>query len=55
VQAFTVVDGGDGQSFTGSVASFPAAVSEVLKETGRAVGVDMQKLLSGDTSKEVSR
>jgi flotillin len=55
VQAFSVVDGGDGQSFTGAVASFPAAVSEVLRETGQAVGVDMRRLLSGDASKEVSR
>jgi len=41
----SVVDGGDGESFTGAVASFPAAVSEVLHETGRAIGVDMDDLL----------
>ena len=43
----SVVDGGDGESFTGAVASFPAAVSEVLKETGAALGVDMNQLLTG--------
>jgi flotillin len=41
----TVVDGGDGASFTGAVASFPQAVSEVLAATGRAVGVDIPRLL----------
>ena len=40
-----VVDGGSGDSFTGAVASFPAAVSRVLDETGYAVGVDMDRLL----------
>ncbi|MGE0322200.1 MAG: flotillin family protein [Polyangiaceae bacterium] len=43
----SVVDGGDGHSFTGAVASFPAAVSEVLKETGSAIGVDIDQLLRG--------
>jgi hypothetical protein len=43
----SVVDGGDGHSFTGAVASFPAAVTHVLNETGRAIGVDMNKLLNG--------
>lgn len=42
-----VVDGGDGSSFTGAVASFPAAVSAVLERTGRVVGVDMGELLTG--------
>jgi flotillin len=42
----TVVDGGDGASFTGAVASFPQAVSEVLAATGRAVGVDIPRLLA---------
>lgn len=40
-----VVDGGDGTSLTRAVASFPMAVSEVLRETGRAVGVDVEQLL----------
>lgn len=47
IEELSVVDGGDGQSFTGTVASFPAAVSQVLQETGRAVGVDMKALLEG--------
>ncbi len=42
-----VVDGGDGVSFTGAVASFPAAVAEVVRQTGRAVGVDVAALLGG--------
>ena len=41
----SVVDGGDKTSYTGAVASFPAAVSEVLHETGRAIGVDFDRLL----------
>jgi flotillin len=47
IQELNVVDGGDGASFTGTVANFPAAVSEVLNETGRALGVDMRELLAG--------
>jgi flotillin len=42
-----VVDGGDGTSYTGAVASFPAAVAEVLEQTGRAIGVDLPALLRG--------
>ena len=42
-----VVDGGDGSSFVGTVSSFPAAVSRVLAETGRMIGVDMGQLLRG--------
>ncbi len=41
----TVVDGGNGESFTGALASFPAAVAAVARETGRAVGVDLSALL----------
>lgn len=44
----SVVDGGDGSSFTGAVASFPSAVSEVLKATGKAIGIDMGDLLRTD-------
>ncbi|HEX6765027.1 MAG TPA: SPFH domain-containing protein, partial [Polyangiaceae bacterium] len=46
-----VVDGGDGRSFTGAVASFPAAVAEVLAQTGRAIGVDVTRLISGADAK----
>ncbi len=52
IQELAVVDGGDGESFTGAVASFPAAVSEVLKETGDAIGVDMDALLRGGAKRE---
>ncbi len=45
----SVVDGGDGASFTGAVASFPAAVAQVLQETGRAIGVDMVRLMNGSS------
>lgn len=41
----SVVDGGDGESFTGAVSSFPSAVADVLAETGRAIGVDMARLM----------
>jgi flotillin len=44
----SVVDGGDGKSFTGAVASFPAAVAAVLEQTGRAVGVDIAGLMRGE-------
>jgi flotillin len=46
-----VVDGGDARSFTGAVASFPAAVAEVLLQTGRAIGVDVSRLLQGSDGK----
>ncbi len=44
-----VVDGGDGKSFTGSLASFPAAVAEVAAAAGQAIGVDLKRLLRGGT------
>jgi flotillin len=44
----TVVDDGQGESFTSAVANFPAAVGAVLEQTGRVIGVDMQKLLRGE-------
>jgi flotillin len=47
IAELNVVDGGDGSSFVGTVASFPAAVAQVLNETGRVIGVDMQQLLGG--------
>jgi flotillin len=50
IDELSVVDGGDGTSFTGAVASFPAAVAEVLRATGRAIGVDLGALL-GDRPK----
>ena len=47
ITELALVDGGDGASFTGAVASFPAAVAEVVHQTGRAVGVDVKALLGG--------
>jgi flotillin len=45
IEELAVVDGGDGESFTAAVASFPAAVAEVLQKTGVAIGVDVAGLL----------
>ncbi|HEX9620305.1 MAG TPA: flotillin family protein [Polyangiaceae bacterium] len=55
IQELSVVDGGDGRSFTGAVASFPAAVAAVLRETARAIGVDMDVLLAGAASHKEGR
>jgi len=52
VGELAVVDGGDGASFTGAVASFPAAVAEVLHQTGRALGIDMRELLAAPHKEE---
>src|SRR5262245_7772102 len=46
-----VVDGADGRNFTGAVASFPALVAEVLAQTGRAIGVDVSRLIQGGDGK----
>jgi flotillin len=43
-----VVDSGDGQSYASALAMYPTAVAEVLRATGRAVGIDVSSLLSGD-------
>lgn len=42
-----VVDGGDGKSYASALAMYPAAVAEVLRETGQAIGIDMAELLHG--------
>lgn len=47
VREVQVVDSAGGEGFTGAVASFPAAVREVLRETGRVLGVDTTTLLEG--------
>ncbi|MEJ7729052.1 MAG: SPFH domain-containing protein [Polyangiaceae bacterium] len=46
-----VVDGGDGESFNAVAASHPAAVARVLEETGRALGIDIKKLLGAGEGK----
>lgn len=48
IEELSVVDGGDGASYTGAVASFPSAVAEVLEATGKAIGIDMAELLRTD-------
>jgi flotillin len=47
VSDFSIVDGGDGSSYAALVANFPAAVSRVLRETSRALGIDIDGLLTG--------
>jgi flotillin len=41
----SIVDGGDGASYAAFVANFPAAVARVMKETGKALGMDLDTLL----------
>ena len=55
ISELSVVDGGDGASFTGAVASFPAAVREVLEQTGRAFGLDLRALLGEESPSEGGR
>ncbi len=43
-----VVDGGDGKNFAHALAMYPTAVAEVLRQTGRAIGVDMSALLASN-------
>jgi flotillin len=47
IEELTIVDGGDGSSFTAFVSGFPAVVSKVMEETGKAMGVDIPALLRG--------
>jgi flotillin len=47
VGQLSVVDGGDGRSYTQAVAMYPAAVGRVLEELGQLLGVDMRALLRG--------
>jgi flotillin len=43
-----VVAGGDVDAFGALVASYPAAVARVLKETGRAVGIDVANVIGSN-------
>lgn len=52
VNTTNVVDSGDGEAFRSAVAAYPAAVSAVVDETARAMGVDLSALLA---RKEVRR
>lgn len=42
-----VVDGPSGAAYGTALASFPIAVSEVLRQTGKAIGVDIDALVGG--------
>ena len=42
-----VVAGSDVEAYSALVASYPAAVARVLEETSRAMGIDIQQILSG--------
>lgn len=53
IGSIEVIDGGDGAAYAGLIASYPAAVSRVLDEMGRALGVDIPALVSG--RKEVAQ
>jgi flotillin len=48
-----VVDGGNGEAYGALLASFPAAVARVMRETGKAIGVDVDNLV-GSVSKSSS-
>jgi len=48
VGELSIVDGGDGASYTQAVAMYPAAVVRVLEGIGQVLGVDMAQLLRGD-------
>ncbi len=52
IGALNVVDGGDGVNYAKSLAMYPTAVAEVLRETGKAIGVDMAKLLTADSGSD---
>jgi len=43
----SVVDAGDGNSYTQAVAMYPAAVARVMQAIGQVLGLDMGKLLTG--------
>jgi flotillin len=45
VGELTIVDGGDGDAYGAFVASFPAAVARVMRETGIAMGIDVLGLV----------
>lgn len=48
VGELTIVDGGDGDAYGAFVASFPAAVARVMKETGQAMGIDVSGLVGDE-------
>jgi flotillin len=46
ISRIDVVDGGDASSMNAMLAAFPRGVAQVLEETGRAIGVDIPKLIA---------
>jgi flotillin len=44
----TVIDGGDGNSYSQAIAMHPAAVARVMEAIGQVLGVDMAQLLRGE-------
>jgi flotillin len=51
----SVVDGGDGRSYTQAVAMYPAAVARVMEAVGTVLGADMKKILGGEPQPESER
>jgi flotillin len=45
IKELNVIDGGDATSFAAFVSGFPTVVSQVMQETGKAVGVDLAAML----------
>ncbi|HNS96114.1 MAG TPA: SPFH domain-containing protein [Polyangiaceae bacterium] len=45
IKEINVVDGGDAASYGSFVAAFPQVVSQIMQETGQAVGVDLGAML----------
>ena len=48
VGELSVVDEGDGQSYTQAVAMYPAAGARVMEAVGLVLGADMKKMLGGE-------
>jgi flotillin len=46
ISRLDVVDGGDASSVNAMLAAFPRGVAQVLEETGRAIGVDIHRLIA---------
>ena len=47
VTGIDIIDGGDGASVGALLGSFPRGVSQVLEETGHAIGLDVRALIGG--------
>lgn len=47
IQSLQIVDGGDAESLSSVAGGFSQSVGRVIAETGRTLGVDLEKLVSG--------